>query len=286
MNENQTGRTQQSSDPASKGLRWYGTALLGIYLGGLAVFLVYFLFRLWPTVEKGEQMRSLADRVFLYGHHISFSVTPETSLILLVIAAGALGSYVHAATSFVTYVGNRRLTSSWVWWYLLRAFVGVALALTFYFVIRGGLLSTSTTSKDINAFGIAAISALAGLCSKQATDKLVEVFDTLFKTKPGTGDEERRDKLAHPIPTLTGINPTSAPANSAGVTLALTGSGFVEESIVRLDGSDLKTEFKGATQLLAHLEARHLSAAACFQISVLNPPPGGGTSDSRAFTVT
>jgi hypothetical protein len=43
-------------------------------------------------------------------------------------------------------------------------------------------------------YGIAAISGLVGLFSKQATDKLREVFDTAFRVNKG-GDSERADNL-------------------------------------------------------------------------------------------
>ncbi len=65
------------------------------------------------------------------GGRLGFSYTtiPDTALILLVLLSSALGSYVHAATSFSDYVGNRRLAKSWTWWYLLRVLVGATLAL-------------------------------------------------------------------------------------------------------------------------------------------------------------
>lgn len=111
------------------------------------------------------------------------------------VIAGALGSLVHATTSFVSYVGNRSFRSSWILWYYLRPLVGIGIALIFYFLLRGGLLLVSTVPDvrtGINPFGIAAIVSLAGMFSKQATDKLSEVFDSLFKSNV---DQERGDKL-------------------------------------------------------------------------------------------
>jgi hypothetical protein len=112
--------------------------------------------------------------VALLGSLVRFTPSDEARFILLVIVAGALGSYIHSATSFANYV----MYSSWVWWYVLRTFVGLCLALIFYFVIRGGLLSAGATSEDISPFGIAAVSGMVGMFSKQATDKLSELFDT------------------------------------------------------------------------------------------------------------
>jgi hypothetical protein len=39
---------------------------------------------------------------------------------------------------------------------------GVALALIFYFVVRGGLFSSSASGNDISPFGVAAISGMVG----------------------------------------------------------------------------------------------------------------------------
>src|SRR5207248_5213807 len=91
-----------------------------------------------------------------------FQPTLETRLILLVMLAGAIGSYVHAASSLVDYLGNRTLVSSWVWWYLLRPFIGMMLALIFYFGFRGGFITGGVNTGGegaanfINPFGIAA----------------------------------------------------------------------------------------------------------------------------------
>lgn len=192
--DSQLPTIQENPQPQTgKLLGRFATFLLGCYLVLFAVVLAYLLMRLWPVVEGGTTVT------------IGFlgEVSPEMSLILLVIVAGALGSFIHAATSFTTYVGNRCLTVNWIWWYILRALIGMALALLFYFLIRGGFLSGSPTD-EINPYGIAASAGLVGLCSKQATDKLVEVFDTFFKTNTGTGDHQRGDKLPNkPIDTTT-----------------------------------------------------------------------------------
>ena len=103
-------------------------------------------------------------------------------ILLIVITVSALGGYVHSATSFTDYVGNRRITKSWVWYYLLRIPTGIALAIIFFYVIRGGLLSAGTKANVMSPFGVAAISGLVGMFSKQATDKLNELFSNLFKT--------------------------------------------------------------------------------------------------------
>lgn len=168
--------------------------LLGLYHVLMILLLVYILIKVWPTNPQGENGKTVAESsINLFG--LPILMGGESGLLILVIVAAALGSYIHSATSFVSYVGNKSLVMSWAWWYILRPFIGVALALVFYFVIRGGLLSAGTGAGDVSIYGITAIAGLVGMFSKQATDKLGEVFNTLFRAKEGEGDNVRKDKL-------------------------------------------------------------------------------------------
>jgi hypothetical protein len=166
---------------------------MGIYYVVMIIFFTYLIITVWPEEINTGNGTTYNNSFNLFGFIIS--VNPEARIILLVILASALGSYVQAATSFVTYVGNRSLVRSWIWWYILRPFLGVPLAIIFYFVIRAGLLSTGTSASDVSLYGIAGISGLVGMFSKQATNKLEELFGNLFKTEKGKGDDVRKDKL-------------------------------------------------------------------------------------------
>jgi hypothetical protein len=165
--------------------RWVVT--FGTYLLALNLTLVYVLVKMWPGKLPVEDLGEVS---FLWGL-ISVKLWVETRYLLIVAVTGALGSYVHLATSFADYLGNRQFYRSWGWWYLLRPFIGTALALIFYFGIRGGLLTANAGAKDVSPYGLAAIAGLAGLFSKQAADKLKEVFESLFKVE----HPPRADKL-------------------------------------------------------------------------------------------
>jgi hypothetical protein len=172
---------------------------LGLYLIVMSVLLTYFVLSLWHIVDLSkEKIWESNAPLFIE----NFIITPEMRLILLVVFAGALGSYIHSATSFATYKGNKSLVDSWFWWYILRPFIGMTLALIFYFTVRGGflLLSTNSDVMNMSPFGIGAISGLVGMFSKQATDKLSEVFTNLFQTAKGKGDDERSNKLGEMKP--------------------------------------------------------------------------------------
>ena len=199
----------------------------------------------------------------------------DRRLVLLVIVAGALGAYIHIVSSFADFVGNRILIRSWIWWYILRPYVGVPLALIFYFGVRGGFLSTSVSAGDVNRFGVATVAALVGMFSAKAAIKLGELFDSLFKTK----EEERKDSLTkpkNPVPAITAIT-------TDGSKLKIVGSGFTQDSVVLVNGerrSGAEMTFVNAGELVLALRPNDRGAAK-LEVQVSNPEPGGGISEKK-----
>jgi hypothetical protein len=116
------------------------------------------------------------------------AASTESHYLFAAAIAGALGSCIHLTTSFVNYAGIRELRQSWGWWYLLRPGIGAALAVVVYFVIRAGLITGAgaASTGSINPYGVASLSALSGMFSKQATEKLQEVFENICKTTPAS----------------------------------------------------------------------------------------------------
>ena len=159
---------------------------LGAYVVLMFFFLLYLLVKTWPLSSKPQ------DITDFFGWPVP--IPAEIRFMFVAAIAGALGSYVHLATSFADYAGNEKLTTNWAWWYILRPFIGMALAEVVYLALRGGLLnaSGSDTTTAISPYGVAASAALTGLFSKQATDKLQEVFETLFRTEKKV---DRKDGL-------------------------------------------------------------------------------------------
>lgn len=261
----------------------WGTVLLGAFIVVLGGLLVYFLVSLWPAVQAATGDDAGAGPVSVFG--TSFEPSPDAAILLLVVFSSALGSYVHAATSFTDYVGNRRLATSWIWWYILRVFIGCALAILFYFAVRGGFFGADTPNDVINPYGIAALAGLVGLFSKQATDKLREVFDTLFRVAPGTGDEARDDSITNPIPILADVEPPELVAGAGRVELVLSGENFVRESTVRVARADAPdvliprdAVYVGPGKLRLTLDAEDVAEAGTLLVTVFNPEPGGGRS--------
>jgi len=129
--------------------------------------------------------------MILCGAH---SMPREVNLLVLALVFGALGSFVHLAKSFASFAGNRSLVASWLWWYVLQPVTGMALALMLYVLIRGGLFAPGSSAEAVSPYGVAGVAGLAGMFSKQATDKLAELFAAAF---PTAADARRGDKL-HP----------------------------------------------------------------------------------------
>lgn len=195
MPSNGDGPAQRQADEQEMGQP--GKLTLGLLLLALGFVLLYLLVTLWPAVEAANGGEDGGVTWFWR----RFALSADATILLLVILVSALGSYIHVTVSFSDFAGNRQLVASWMWWYVLRVFVGSALAVLFYFAIRGGFFSAASDSSEINVYGIAALAGLVGLFSKQATDKLREIFDTAFRTQQGYGDDARSDGVADPAPT-------------------------------------------------------------------------------------
>lgn len=91
--------------------------------------------------------------------------------------------------------------------------------------------------------------------------------------------------IQNPPPTLTSISPSSAVAGSGAFALTATGTGFVQGSVVRWNGSNRTTSFVSPTQLTAAITAADVAAAGNASVTVFTPAPGGGISASRTFTI-
>jgi hypothetical protein len=87
------------------------------------------------------------------------------------------------------------------------------------------------------------------------------------------------------VPVLKSVNPNAANAGSSDITVTLAGSNFVPGSAASFNKTAVSTTFVGPTQLTAVLPASLLASAGSDGISVTNPPPEAGTSQTLSFTV-
>jgi hypothetical protein len=153
-----------------------GIALLALVILALLVFAVYCLIAVWPV--KPAATGVTVSHVL----GIRLSLDQEQRLFVVVAVTGALGGLIHCARSLYAYVGNRILLRSWLLFYLSLPFIGAGLAVLFYLILRGGLVTG--TAAQVNFFGFAAISALVGLFTPEAALKLKQIFTTLLAPTP------------------------------------------------------------------------------------------------------
>jgi post-segregation antitoxin (ccd killing protein) len=150
-----------------------------------------------PLQAKAEKEAVEAIKGFQKG-----GVT-EGAILTMVILLGAL----------VKFIGNRQLKRSWVPYYLAMPFTGAGLAPIIYMLLRVGLINPSGASTDgkaiasLNLIAIYAFAALTGMFSKAATDKLGEVFNTMFRTETRTKDALGAQKPPGGTTPATGKSP-------------------------------------------------------------------------------
>jgi trimeric autotransporter adhesin len=117
-----------------------------------------------------------------------------------------------------------------------------------------------------------------------ATAGTVQV--TVVNPSPGGGASNMAGfTVNNPVPVISSISPSSAIANSAAFTLTVNGSGFVSGTTVEWNASPRTTTFVSSTQLTAAIPATDITAAATVNVTVVNPTPGGGTSNAVVFTI-
>jgi len=95
------------------------------------------------------------------------------------------------------------------------------------------------------------------------------------------------------VPTINSLIPSCVPAgeqfiNAVNNQLTVTGLNFVASSVVRWNGTDRPTTLENSLGkiLSAQISASDIAAAGTATVTVFNPPPGGGTSNSLTFTTT
>jgi len=109
---------------------------------------------------------------------------------------------------------------------------------------------------------------------------------TVFNPAPGGGTSNAQAiTINNPVPAMSNLNPSSRKAGGAAFTLTVTGNGFVNGSVVRWNGSGRPTTFVSSTRLTAAIPASDIAVAGTAVVSVFNPAPGGGVSNTRTVRI-
>jgi len=89
----------------------------------------------------------------------------------------------------------------------------------------------------------------------------------------------------NPVPFVSNISPSSIAVGSAGFTLTVNGNSFASNAMVNFNGSSRNTTFVSSSQLTASIAAADVDSTGNFNITVTNPGPGGGTSNTVTLAV-
>jgi hypothetical protein len=108
---------------------------------------------------------------------------------------------------------------------------------------------------------------------------------TVMNTSPSIVTSNEVDfSVNNPVPIITSINPSSVKADSGSFTLTIYGRNFFPESSVQWGDTSEPADYISSTHLSAELSSG--SEIINRSLSVSNPSPGGGTSNSVSLNVT
>jgi uncharacterized protein (TIGR03437 family) len=111
---------------------------------------------------------------------------------------------------------------------------------------------------------------------------------TVFNPAPGGGTSTALTftiTQPNPLPSISSLNPGSVTVGGAAFTLTVSGTNFIQPSRIRWNGAEVPTTFVSATQLTAQIAASLIASSGLARITVVNPPPGGGSSNEVTLPV-
>jgi hypothetical protein len=112
---------------------------------------------------------------------------PDFTNALATMFGAGIGSSLATMLAYLEHASEKKdFDVAYVPWYIARPLMGMLLGLIFYFLLREGLLAVVTnnsTPESLSEAGLVGIGALVGLFSKEAIEKLRELFNTLFSTR-------------------------------------------------------------------------------------------------------
>jgi len=161
---------------------WIKIIILGFFLLIIPVVLVFFIIDFWPVRDSAN---TWSNTTLILGLYLAFHLR----MLVLVLLAGGLGSYIHVATSFSYHIAKGDFEPHWYWWYWMRIPIGATLALVTMMIIEGDLFIPPTAANDPTPFTTIGIAALIGLVSRHAVEKLRDIFDVVFNPREKKDDK-------------------------------------------------------------------------------------------------
>jgi hypothetical protein len=111
----------------------------------------------------------------------------------------------------------------------------------------------------------------------------------VFNPPPGGGFSNSVNftvnRVTSPVPTISSISPTATQAAGSGFTITVNGTNFVSTSVVTWNGINLPTTLISNDEVQGTVSGTMIQTPGVANVAVLNPPPGGGLSDTVSFSV-
>ena len=111
--------------------------------------------------------------------------------------------------------------------------------------------------------------------SKQATDKLREIFDTLFRTQQPVKRADPLTTMSKPV--ITGTQPNKLSPN--GGLLNIQGSGFNPGCVILVNGESREPKEIGDKEVKVEIRPQDVAGQRQLTLIVRNPGPKGIDSD-------
>jgi len=159
---------------------------------------------------------------------------------------------------------------------------GFTLTVTGTDLVDGAVVRWDGSDRPTTFVSASAVTASIG-ASDLAAGKVVQVT---VRNPDGGISSPLEFTVNNPVPTLTSFSPAHISGGGSGFTLTLTGSDFVPGASARWNGVAKTTTFIGPTEISASITSADIAASGEFGVAVLNPSPGGGSSDSLLFPVS
>jgi hypothetical protein len=187
---------------------------------------------------------------------LSIVQRPATPVITSVSPASFI---VGSPTSSLTVIGTGFVSTSVVQWN------GASLPTSLFSYYGGTELIASVPASDVTTAGTASITVNTPSANQPVSNAM-----SVTIANP-------------PVPTLTALNPSAGPINTASA-VTLTGTGFTAETTVAVNGVTISSTYVSSTQITATFPASSLATPGNANVTVTTPAPGGGTSSAQMYT--
>lgn len=103
---------------------------------------------------------------------------------------------------------------------------------------------------------------------------------TATSTQDSTEQGLASISVTNPAPIISGLSPDSVTVGASDTSITVSGSGFDASSAAFLNGTALSTQYSTSSTINATVPSAMLATAKLNLMTVSNPSPGGGTSES------